>query len=152
MGWGVQTREHTLPSGQVVTLRERFPATVLMRRAAADGDDLTIEQFQELAKKGEVTVGSAAVRIQDLIVEVMVVKPRVVDRAPRGDDEVAIDDIPDEDLFEIINLAMQGVAEASTFRSDAVGADGGDDGEGVGDDSEPPARAGRKPRGAAARS
>lgn len=126
-GWQPGTVEHTFSTGRTATLRARMPMTVLIRRALEFGESDILERLVEM-EKGELRDASAAMRIQDAIVQTMFVAPRIyLGEEVVGDDGISINDLLDEEFTEVISLAFQGVAEADRFRGDTDGDGGGPD-------------------------
>lgn len=141
--WTPATVEHTFTTGRTATLRAKLPVQVMIRHAIEAGEDDIISRLAEL-ERGELDDPATALRLQDSIVSAMFVNPRVTIAAAGGDVEgtVSIDDLEDEEITEVVALAMQGVEEAARFRGDT-------DGDGDGEDSQGVADKPKRPRGAA---
>lgn len=153
--WGIPQREHTFASGRVAILREQLPLHVLVRTATAD-DDLDLLESLRRLESGDLTDPGAAIRLQDAIVSAMFIRPRVVLQGAEdladGEDTVTIDAIRDEELDEVVAMAMEGVADAARFRGDAGGSGGRKDGASVAKGAKRGARTpARKSRGAGTR-
>lgn len=153
--WGIPTREHRFASGREATIRETLPLHVLVRTATAD-DDLDLLESLRRLESGDLTDPGAAIRLQDAIVSAMFIRPRVVlpgaEDLADGIETVTIDAIRDDELDEVVAIAMKGVADAARFRDDAGGSGGSEDGARVGKGAKRSARAaGGKSGGARAR-
>jgi hypothetical protein len=127
--WGSPTVIVELPSGNTAELRKKFPAFKLMRAGLLDADMFgALEQMLS----GALEDPDKAVRMTDLVLSAMFVKPKV------GDGGVPLDEIDDEDIEFVLARAFGGSPDAG-FRGDEDGPGSGSDGEGVADDAVEPA-------------
>lgn len=132
----------TLPSGDVVRLRKEVSAYELLRSGRITQAELAaIEQ----ASRGDLQDPALAVRVIDLLCEVMFLEPRVVtDREP-GDDEIKAAWLPEGDQTFVLERAFGGTP-SEAFPGERDGAGRGDDGPVLADAPKRAARpAKRKP-------
>jgi hypothetical protein len=143
---GVHTVTITLPSGNVAELRERLPVYILLRTGV-----FTAEMFEAFNdwQAGQLSDPKVASELVDLIVVWMFINPKVTKDGADG--TVALDQIRDDDIDHVLELASGGAPDP-TFRDEPAGGDGGDHGADVaGDPVEPAGDAGGKPRRAQSR-
>lgn len=143
--------DHTFQTGRTMRIRRALPATWLAVEAAKRGGDAGLA-MAALVSGEQVANPTAAVEVMATIVEAMFVHPRVVwdpDMAPEGLEPgpdgwpavISAIDLDNREIDEVLDLALQGVAQAASFRGDGDGVDDGADREGVGDKPKPRKRA-----------
>lgn len=133
-----------------MVIRRALPLQWLVLRAIEDGDESLTEALTKWGTQGayvpdatDARALAMAVKIERVIVEGMFVRPRVWwDRedmppsSPIVEGEIPVDlfvaDLHDDELTEIVNMAMEGVADAARFRAEPGSADGGAGGKRVG--------------------
>lgn len=143
---GVHTTTVTLPSGNTAELREKFPVYMMLRTGVLDTE--TFAAFNEW-QDGTLADPALASRLVDLIVQAMFINPKVTKTG--GDGTLAIDQITDEDIDHVLELATGGSPDPS-FPGEPDGGDVGGDREDVVADAVKPARsAGGKSRGVKSR-
>lgn len=140
---GQHNQTVTLPSGNVAELRERFPVYVMLRTGILTGEMFTaFNQWQD----GTLGDPKLASDLVDLMVCSMFINPKVT--RDGADGTVAIEQISDEDIDFVLELASGGTPDRS-FPSEPDGSDAGDDSADVEADPVKPARsASGKSRGA----
>jgi hypothetical protein len=118
----------TLPSGNVVEVRSKFPARLLMRTGQFPKD--LFEAFINW-QVGLLDDPETASELTDFLVCQTVVKPRITVKREKG--AVCIEDVDERDLDELLAVASRGTPPAS-FPVEPDGGTAGDGGEDVGED------------------
>ncbi len=162
--WESNEVEHTFSTGRTMTIRRALSLQHLVLRAVESDDPELANGLEEWFTTGRVpiddeespTVKAAqlqlAVRMQRTIIETMFLRPRVhwdedeVPVSPPPPDgeppyHLAAADLRDGEISEVLEIALQGVADASTFRGDEDGPKSGAGGKGVGTKPKPRPRA-----------
>ena len=150
--------EHTFSTGRTFVIRQSIPMTVLLFKAIEDGDPELAEGLSEWVEGGgeiQVKDETAEARMSSMrmagkitraIIEAMFLSPRVVweSEGPLAGDTILVEDLRDEEMNEVIEIAMKSVQEAARFREDDAGLNGGAGGEDV---EQKPKRAARPKSG-----
>ena len=143
---GIHSTTVTLPSGNTAELREKFPVYMMLRTGILDAE--TFAAFNAW-QDNELADPAMASRLVDLIVQAMFLNPKVTQDGADG--TVAIDQIADEDIDHVLELASGGTPGPS-FPDDTDGSGPGAGGADVESDAVKPPRAkggksgGAKPR------
>jgi hypothetical protein len=148
--WRQPGENVTLPSGKTALLRETLPVYALLRSGRISQDEL--EALQQAAN-GKLGDPELAVRLIDLLCEIMFIEPKVVAGTEPDVDagEIAVDWLDQEDQDFVLERAFGGTP-SDGFREKHDGAGGGEDGEVLADPPERAARpAKRKPAKSRAR-
>lgn len=168
-GWESNEVEHTFTSGRTMVIRRALSMQWLILRSVEDGDPELASGLSEWFEKGTLDQPpdetpesrmaqlQTAAKVERAVVEGMFIRPRVYwdpESLPPGafvpDGEIPLHilaaDLRDDELSEILELAFKGVAEASRFRGEPDGDDGGKGGKGVGAKPKPRARASTRKR------
>jgi hypothetical protein len=132
---GIHSTTVTLPSGNTAELREKFPVYMMLRTGILDAE--TFAAFNDW-QDGTLADPALASRLVDLIVQAMFINPKVT--ADGADGTVAIDQIADEDIDHVLELASGGTPGRS-FPDDTDGSKPGVGGADVESDAVKPARA-----------
>lgn len=162
-GWESNEVDHTFSTGRTMLIRRSLPLQWLILRAVDAEDPELAHGLSEWFEKGELGEEIAgdkrgqlqmAARVEQAVVEAMFIRPRVhwnpedmpaAQYASAGEGEVPFHisaaDLRDAEISEALELAFKGVAEATRFREDFAGEDGGGGGEGVGSKPKPRPRA-----------
>jgi hypothetical protein len=132
---GIHSTTVTLPSGNTAELREKFPVYMMLRTGILDAEMFAaFNAWQD----NELADPAMASRLVDLIVQAMFLNPKVTPDGAEG--TVAIDEIADEDIDHVLELATGG-SPGHSFPDDKP--DGGGRGAGGADvesDAVKPAR------------
>lgn len=153
--FAARTREHTLQSGNVVEVREHLSFLAIASRLEREDDGLG-DMFAEWTsgKRLDGNQAKAALRLHDVLVQEFVVTPKVMvpDVDPPGDDAdygtgwCWINDLTDQELTELVDMASTGVSQAAGFPGGTEGDDDRPDGEVLGDDPKPAPRPRKRKR------
>ncbi len=142
---------------RTVLVRESLQYLHIMSILQRDDEDGLVDLFAEWTSGGDLNgaQAGAALRLNDIMIKEIVVQPRVlvpdVDDEPDdgvyGEDWCWINDFTDDELSELIDLAMQGVGQTHRFPGDGGAVDdGGADSEVLGDDAKPTPRSKKRKR------
>lgn len=121
------TKTVELPSGRTARLRTKLSLRALLRRGEIDMDELSS------LISGTLQDAQRALEIEALLLSEMFVEPEVVigERNP-GKRQIHIDNVEDDDCAFVLQLALGGAPEATTFRGDAGGDGAGSGSQNVG--------------------
>lgn len=139
--WGVRTQEHTFSTGRSATLRASLPVTELVRQGVFDDENLST--LDDLIG-GEVKNAQAALRLSDAICVGMFVDPKLAvpdDEGNVPDGHVPVGALDENEIAEVLDLALSSVASAAGFRGVRDRPDGGADSKSVGVKTKRPSRA-----------
>lgn len=152
--FAAKTREHELQTGRTVLVRDHLSFMALTSRLEREEDGLA-EIFAGWTS-GETIAGTnakAALRLHDVLIQELVVQPRVhvPDVDADGDGEYGVDwcwigDLTDQELAELVDLASQGVGDVARFPGDPAINDDRADSEVVEDTAKPAARPRKRKR------
>lgn len=143
-GWDRNETDHTFSSGRTFRIRRSVPLQVLVLRAVENDDPELAKGLEDWFQEGRTPIDGVdddsekaakvqvALRMHREIIRAMFVEPRVwfdeeeipPHTPPENGDRprhILVDDMYDSELTEALELAMEGVADATRFRGDTAG-------------------------------